>query len=238
MDILIIANDPPYGTERLYNALRLAAALLKNESNHVRVFLMGDAVSGAKAGQKTPEGYYNIERMLRRVLTRGEVLLCGTCLDARALGTEELMPDTRRSTMDEWPRRRLRPTACSCSKGASLPSPGVDPGLRPGVVPDRLGHGNDGRRPRRSTICRKPTLGDAAYRCDVSRHRAGDVPGVDVDGACRPSDRLSCGHAAGCSRWGASHAGDTRAVTPAAFRRYVSGRHLPGVCAVLPLRRR
>lgn len=101
MDILIIANDPPYGTERLYNALRLAAALLKDESNRVRVFLMGDAVSGAKAGQKTPEGYYNIERMLRRVLTRGEVLLCGTCLDARALSVEELMPDTRRSTMDE-----------------------------------------------------------------------------------------------------------------------------------------
>ena len=101
MEFLLVVNDPPYGWDRLYNALRLAAALLKDESNHVRVFLMGDAVSGAKAGQQTPDGYYNIERMVRRVRTRGEVLLCRTCLDARALDTEDLMPDTRRSTMDE-----------------------------------------------------------------------------------------------------------------------------------------
>ncbi|HMM76348.1 MAG TPA: DsrE family protein [Gammaproteobacteria bacterium] len=101
MKVLFIINDPPYGTERMYNALRLAAALLKDEANEVSVFLMADAVSGAKAGQKTPDGYYNIERMLRRVAARGEVLLCGTCLDARGMTDAELTAGARRSSMDE-----------------------------------------------------------------------------------------------------------------------------------------
>ncbi len=60
---LCIINDPPYGTERVYNALRLALALLKKEpSTEVTVFLMADSVVAAKAGQKTPDGYYNVER--------------------------------------------------------------------------------------------------------------------------------------------------------------------------------
>jgi len=63
---------------------------------------MGDAVSGAKAGQKTPDGYYNVERMLRRIVNgQGEVLLCGTCLDVRAIIEDELLAGTRRSTMEE-----------------------------------------------------------------------------------------------------------------------------------------
>ena len=66
---------------------RLAHALLKKEpQTAVTVFLMADAVVAAKAGQKTPDGYYNVERMLKRVLaSKGEVLLCGTCMDARGL---------------------------------------------------------------------------------------------------------------------------------------------------------
>ena len=45
-----------------------------------------DAVVAAKAGRKTPDGYYNVERMLKRVLSaNGTVLLCGTCMDARDL---------------------------------------------------------------------------------------------------------------------------------------------------------
>jgi uncharacterized protein involved in oxidation of intracellular sulfur len=102
MTILLIINDPPYGTERMYNALRLAGSILKGGQASVSVFLMADAVLGAKAGQKTPDGYYNVERMLRRVVTgKGEVLLCGTCMDARGIAENELMPGTRRSTMDE-----------------------------------------------------------------------------------------------------------------------------------------
>jgi len=68
---LIIMNDGPYGTERSYNGLRLAMSLLKQQDVAVRVFLIGDAVQCAVSGQETPEGYYNIERMLRLVASRG-----------------------------------------------------------------------------------------------------------------------------------------------------------------------
>ncbi|MCE8027817.1 DsrE/DsrF/TusD sulfur relay family protein [Billgrantia desiderata] len=99
MRSLIIINDPPYGTERLYNALRLAQALLTRDSE-VTVFLMGDAVAGAKLGQKTPDGFYNTERMVRRVTNKGRVLLCGTCMDARGITEEETVAGSERSTMD------------------------------------------------------------------------------------------------------------------------------------------
>jgi len=69
---LLIINDAPYGSERPYNALRLALALIKR-SARVRVFLLADAVNCAIAGQKTPTGYYNIERMVKSVAQRGEV---------------------------------------------------------------------------------------------------------------------------------------------------------------------
>ena len=103
MKSLIIINDPPYGTERCYNGLRLAHALLKNDAQAaVTVFLMADAVLAAKAGQKTPDGFYNVERMIKRVTAgSGHVLLCGTCMDARGLTEAELTAGARRSTMDE-----------------------------------------------------------------------------------------------------------------------------------------
>ena len=103
MKILLIINDPPYGSERVYNGLRLAHALLKRDpATQAIVFLMADAVLAGKAQQKTPEGYYNIERMLKRVLgSKGTVLLCGTCMDARGISETELMEGARHSTMDE-----------------------------------------------------------------------------------------------------------------------------------------
>jgi uncharacterized protein involved in oxidation of intracellular sulfur len=103
MKVLLILNDPPYGTERVYNALRLSHALQKREPPaEVTVFLMADSVAAAKAGQKTPEGYYNVERMLKRVLAGdGKVLLCGQCMDARGLEGAALIVGARRSTMDE-----------------------------------------------------------------------------------------------------------------------------------------
>ena len=99
MRSLIIINDPPYGTERLYNALRLAQALLTRDSE-VTVFLMGDAVAGAKLGQKTPDGFYNTERMVRRVTNKGRDVLCATCMDAGGLTEEETVAGSERSTMD------------------------------------------------------------------------------------------------------------------------------------------
>ncbi len=109
MKHLIILNEPPYGTERSFNGLRMAHALAKNDpQGEVTVFLMADAVLCAKAGQKTPEGYYNLERMVRRVLTaKGRVLMCGTCMDARGLTAEEVLEGAVRSTMDELAQSTL-----------------------------------------------------------------------------------------------------------------------------------
>ena len=103
MKALIVLNDPPYGTERCYNALRLAHALLKNDPTaEITVFLMADAVVAARKGQKTPDGYYNMERMLKRVVAgKNKVLLCGTCMDARGMVEADVMDGAHRSTMGE-----------------------------------------------------------------------------------------------------------------------------------------
>lgn len=106
MQYLFILNDPPYGTERVYNGLRLAINLLARAEEHgptaVVVFLMGDAASAGKAGQTTPNGYYNVERMLSNVLRKGgQIKVCGTCMDARGLTQDELLAGAMRSTMNE-----------------------------------------------------------------------------------------------------------------------------------------
>lgn len=93
---LFIVNDAPYGNERAYNALRLAGALASREGQAVRLFLMADAVTCAKSGQKVPEGYYNVQLMLGKVIRKVEVSLCGTCMDARGLRDEELIEGARR----------------------------------------------------------------------------------------------------------------------------------------------
>jgi uncharacterized protein involved in oxidation of intracellular sulfur len=102
MKTLFILNDAPYGSERSYNALRLAGTLSKAEGEEVKVFLIGDAASCAKRGQKVPEGFYNIQVMLERVVrNRGEVGVCGSCMDARAITDSELMEETQRSSLAE-----------------------------------------------------------------------------------------------------------------------------------------
>lgn len=103
MKVLIIINDPPYGTERCYNALRLCHAMTKaSPDTEMTVFLMADSVVAARKGQKTPDGYYNMERMLKRVLiAKGRVLLCGTCMDARGMTDADVMDGAIRSTMPE-----------------------------------------------------------------------------------------------------------------------------------------
>ncbi len=70
---LFIINNAPYGDERPYNALRLAMTLAKREDAEVKVFLTADGVICARKGQKTPEGYYNIERMVKSLAARGKV---------------------------------------------------------------------------------------------------------------------------------------------------------------------
>ena len=103
MNTIIILNDPPYGTERSYNGLRLAKAIQKKNSDmNLTVFLMSDAVACAKKSQKLPQGYYNLELMLNAILRhKGKILLCGTCMDARGLSEKEMIEGCCRSTMDE-----------------------------------------------------------------------------------------------------------------------------------------
>ena len=108
MNVLLILNDPPYGTERSYNGVRLALQLAKQDDVQVHVFLMADAAACARAGQTTPNGYYNLERMLRGVLKRnGQIGACGTCMDARGLTNTELLDGVHRSSMDELGRWTL-----------------------------------------------------------------------------------------------------------------------------------
>lgn len=102
MNILLILNDPPYGTERSYNGFRLAGSLAKRDDIEVRVFLMGDAVGCAAANQKVPDGYYHLDRMLGSAARHGaDVGCCGTCLDARGMEDDRLTNGARRSTLDE-----------------------------------------------------------------------------------------------------------------------------------------
>jgi len=99
---LLVLNDPPYGSERSYNGLRLAGSLAKRDGTEVRIFLMGDAVGCAVAGQILPDGFYHLDRMLKAALKHGaEVGCCGTCLDARAIDVAGLVDGARRSTLDE-----------------------------------------------------------------------------------------------------------------------------------------
>lgn len=102
MKFLFILNDPPYGTERSYNALRLAGYLAKEDGTQIRVFLIGDAVGCAAAGQKTPDGYYNLGTMIRSLARKGASLgCCGTCMDARGLAEDMLVDGAQRSSMEE-----------------------------------------------------------------------------------------------------------------------------------------
>ena len=103
MKYLFILNDPPYGTERSYNGLRLARELLKDPKagNEVHVFLLGDAAACAKSGQKVPQGYYHLESFLKMIARAGgEIGVCGTCMDARGMSDAALTEGAVRSTMD------------------------------------------------------------------------------------------------------------------------------------------
>ena len=102
MKTLFILNDAPYGTERSYNGVRLAGSLSKAEGEEVKVFLIGDAAACAKGGQKVPEGFYNLQVMLGRVVRNGAPIgVCGTCMDARGIAETELLEGSHKSTMAE-----------------------------------------------------------------------------------------------------------------------------------------
>ncbi len=106
MKILFIINDAPYGSEKAYNALRMAITLQKEyPGTEVRIFLMADAVTCALPHQTTPQGYYNIERMLKAIINRGgQVKACGTCSEVRGIKKLALLEGVEISTMAQLVR--------------------------------------------------------------------------------------------------------------------------------------
>ena len=104
MKYLFIFNDSPYGTQRTYNGLRLAVAL--SRKTKIRVFLLGDGVICGLAGLAPAHADYNPQDMLLTISDTGaEIAACGTCLEARGIRPESLIPSVRRGSLDqlaEW----------------------------------------------------------------------------------------------------------------------------------------
>ncbi|MBE0640291.1 MAG: DsrE family protein [Bacteroidales bacterium] len=103
--ILIIINDATYGTEKAYNALRMAMTLQKEhgEKVEVKIFLLADAVFCGLPNQNTPTGFYNIERMLKSVILQGgEVKSCSGCSQARGIDSLRFIEGVHLSNMKEF----------------------------------------------------------------------------------------------------------------------------------------
>ncbi len=100
--IVIIANGAAYGSESLFNSLRLAIALREQQSElDLRVFLMSDAVTAGLRGQKPAEGY-NIQQMLEILTAQNvPVKLCKTCTDGRGITSLPLVDGAQIGTLVE-----------------------------------------------------------------------------------------------------------------------------------------
>ncbi|HDS1117127.1 TPA: DsrE/DsrF/TusD sulfur relay family protein, partial [Pluralibacter gergoviae] len=83
--IVIVASGAAYGSESLFNSLRLAIALKEQQQIDLKLFLMSDAVTAGLRGQKPAEGY-NIQQMLEILTAQSvPVKLCKTCTDGRGI---------------------------------------------------------------------------------------------------------------------------------------------------------
>lgn len=97
---LFIVNDSPHGSQRAYNGLRLASAMARKAE--VRVFLLGDGIINALNGLNPAHADYNPQDLLRHVAGTGALIAaCGTCMEARGIAPGSLIPEVRRSSMDE-----------------------------------------------------------------------------------------------------------------------------------------
>jgi uncharacterized protein involved in oxidation of intracellular sulfur len=100
-------NDAPYGTEKAYNAMRLAMTLQSVDDDiELRIFLLADSVSCALPNQTTPQGYFNIETMFKAVIKKGGLVsACGTCAKARGINDLNLIEGIKIGSMmqlSEW----------------------------------------------------------------------------------------------------------------------------------------
>ena len=97
---LFILSDSPYGNQRAYNGLRLAVSLSRKAA--VRVFLLGDGVLCGVSGFVPAHADYNPQELLRSISsTEAGIAACGTCMEARGIAVESLIPQVRRSSMEE-----------------------------------------------------------------------------------------------------------------------------------------
>lgn len=97
---MIVANGAAYGSESLFNSLRLAIALREQDLD-LRLFLMSDAVTAGLRGQKPAEGY-NIQQMLEILTAQNvPVKLCKTCTDGRGITTLPLIDGVAVGTLVE-----------------------------------------------------------------------------------------------------------------------------------------
>jgi uncharacterized protein involved in oxidation of intracellular sulfur len=81
MKVLIIFNRKPYdGTDVTWNGLRLVDKLLDLKLE-VKLFLMNDSVDMARDACKPPEGFFNLGKMLKDLISKSvPVKVCGTCM--------------------------------------------------------------------------------------------------------------------------------------------------------------
>ncbi|MGL4714033.1 MAG: DsrE/DsrF/TusD sulfur relay family protein [Shewanella sp.] len=107
--ILIVAHASPYGTEKLFNSLRIALALKDDEQAvDLKLFLMSDAVFGALKHQTTPDLSYNLQQMFE-ILSAQQVpiLLCKTCAQARGVTTDMIIEGAQIGTLQDLTRWTL-----------------------------------------------------------------------------------------------------------------------------------
>jgi len=90
MTLFILNNQPYDGSDKTYNALRLAKNLNIKEQE-VKVFLMNDAVDLARNATKKPDFYdYDLVEMLKELYkNRVDIKVCGTCMARCGLNKNE-----------------------------------------------------------------------------------------------------------------------------------------------------
>jgi uncharacterized protein involved in oxidation of intracellular sulfur len=98
--VLVVLAASPYGSDKVYAGLRLAAALI--EKTDIVVFLLTDAVATAVADQSAPNEDTNLARRLEALLERGaQVKVCGLCLEQRGLHASRLVAGIQVGSMPE-----------------------------------------------------------------------------------------------------------------------------------------
>lgn len=98
---LLILSHPPHDGDTTWNALRLAGALI-GQGVSVRIFVMNDAIDVVRTQVPAPEAEFDLQAMLRGLLTRGARLkICTTCINRCGIGQGEVIPEAVLATMDD-----------------------------------------------------------------------------------------------------------------------------------------